>query len=377
MALKYHYGTSGNDNQYGSDADADIMYGGYGNDVQKGAGGNDALYGDAGNDMQYGGAGSDYLSGGSGDDFLNGGSGADYLVGGTGYDTADYSGSFAGVSVDLGTGKGYYGDAEGDLLFEIENVNGSSYADTIYGNAANNSLNGGAGNDTLKGGGGSDNLTGGMGADILMGGDGTDIARYDDSSSGVYVSLQAGQGWYGDAQGDTLYDIEGLAGSKQADTLIGNSVDNWISGDDGNDYLMGLAGNDTLKGGGGHDSLVGGTGKDIMEGGDGIDSFVFQSLADSGTNAQTRDQITDFKQGQDHIDLSLIDAKSATYGNDSFNWIGTAGFTGQAGQLHETFAWNGTQWNTIVEADVNGDRVADMQIEVSGINYLNASDFFL
>lgn len=377
MATKYHYGTWNNDAQYGTDANNDVMYGGAGNDTQKGAGGNDALYADAGDDFLYGGAGSDYLSGGANNDFLNGGTGADYLVGGTGTDTADYAGSTAGVSVDLSTGKGFYGDAEGDLLFEIENLNGSSYNDSLYGNAANNTIKGGAGNDALKGGGGADDLQGGAGADTLMGGEGVDFARYTDSTSGVYVSLETGQGYYGDAQGDTLYDIENLTGSNYADTLIGNAGANYVAGNDGNDYVWGRGGDDTLKGGGGNDTLIGGAGRDIMTGEEGYDTYLYQSLTESGTTAATRDLIATFEHGKDHIDLSQIDAKSGTAANDAFSWIGTSGFTGQAGQLHQTWSWNGEKWNTVVEADVNGDRVADMQIEVSDTHYFSASDFYL
>ena len=44
------------------------------------------------------------LAGGDGDDQLQGAGGADVLDGGAGDDTAVYSGSFAGVNVNLATG---------------------------------------------------------------------------------------------------------------------------------------------------------------------------------------------------------------------------------------------------------------------------------
>src|SRR5262245_23675676 len=57
--------------------------------------------------------------------------------GGTSYEL-----SSAGVNVNLATGHGYRGDAEGDLLFDN---------DGLIGNAGNNSIWGGQGIDTNSG----------------------------------------------------------------------------------------------------------------------------------------------------------------------------------------------------------------------------------
>jgi hypothetical protein len=51
--------------------------------------------------------------------------GADRLDGGTGVDTVIYGDSNVGVGVNLATGYGYGGTAEGDTLIGIENVLGS------------------------------------------------------------------------------------------------------------------------------------------------------------------------------------------------------------------------------------------------------------
>ena len=77
--------------------------------------------------------------------------------------------------------------------------------------------------------------------------------------------------------------------------------------------------------------------------------------------------------GLDKIDLADMDANFLAGGNQAFNWIGAQGFTGQAGQLHER--WDNGK--TIVEGDVNGDQVADFQIELSGTHVLTQSDFVL
>jgi Ca2+-binding RTX toxin-like protein len=112
-----------------------------GNDVDNiiaGAGGDDYLDGLGGDDV---------LEGGAGDDVLEGGKGSDALHGGAGTDQLSYSGSPAGVFIDMLTGQGDFGDAEGDTFYETENVVGSSY-DTLIGNFADNVLAGRGGADT-------------------------------------------------------------------------------------------------------------------------------------------------------------------------------------------------------------------------------------
>ena len=119
-----------------------------------------------------------------------GGKGADMLVGGTGIDSVLYFRSDEGVTVDLtlsdhddntdtpevGTGKG--GTAEGDTLTNIENIQGSMYADMITGDGEANDLFGWLGDDTLTGGAGNDMLDGCMtGEDVLNGGAGDDMLR--------------------------------------------------------------------------------------------------------------------------------------------------------------------------------------------------------
>jgi Ca2+-binding RTX toxin-like protein len=46
---------------------------------------------------------------------------------------------------------GFFGSASGDTLFGIENLNGSNFGDTLYGNDLANTLNGFGGNDRLFG----------------------------------------------------------------------------------------------------------------------------------------------------------------------------------------------------------------------------------
>ncbi len=120
-------------------------------------------------------AGADTLTGGGGADTLIGGAGADRLEGGAGNDLADYAAAPGAVIVDLATGKGAGGQANGDVYAGIESVLGSAFNDRILGNAYGNGLTGGAGADRLEGGGGNDVLTGGTGNDVLVGGAGSDL----------------------------------------------------------------------------------------------------------------------------------------------------------------------------------------------------------
>ena len=343
-----------------------------GNDTLYGSLKVDTLYGLGGNDYIYGRDGNDLLFGNDGADILTGGAGADRLDGGAGADGVSYAGETVGVRVDLAIGVGRLGAAEGDILVSIENVEGSNAGDTLSGNAGANLLNGGGGNDVVNGGGGndvvrgndgndnllggdgSDTLVGGAGADRLDGGAGIDIATYAENTAGVTINLTAGTGVGGTAQGDVLISIE---------YLIGGS---------GNDGLIGGAAAETLSGGAGNDTLYGVGGADVLVGGAGADRFFF--AAPNQTPVGGFDRITDFSHAQaDRIDLAAVDANGAGAGNGTFAFIGTAAFTGVAGQLHYALAGA----STVVTGDVNGDRVADFQIILTGAIALQAADFVL
>ncbi|MFZ1468658.1 MAG: Hint domain-containing protein [Paracoccaceae bacterium] len=261
----------------------DSLTGTSGADLISGLSGNDTIKANSGDDTVFGGAGNDSLYGGNGNDWLDGGTGSDRIDGGSGTDTADYALSGAGVTVNLTTGTGLGGDAQGDTLVSIENLSGSGYGDVLTGSSGSNLLDGGAGADSLYGGGGTDTLVGGVGGDLLDGGSGTDTADYSGSGAGVAVNLTSGLGSGGDAQGDTLTGIEYLIGSAYADTLTGDGNANSLSGGLGDDALYGGAGTDTLDGGDGDDTLAGGTGGDSLVGGAGIDTADY-SASSSAVN---------------------------------------------------------------------------------------------
>jgi Ca2+-binding RTX toxin-like protein len=239
------------------------------------------LIGSAHNDRLIGSFEVNTLRGGQGNDVLVGLGGADRLFGDAGNDVADYALSTAGVTVNLRTGSGSGGDAEGDSLTSIESLIGSTSNDVLTGNAGANSLSGGLGNDTLMG---------AEGADIIDGGSGLDTASYELSTQGVTIAIGGGPGQGGEAEGDTLIGIERVIGSLLADRLTGDDQDNSFSGRDGDDILDGGAGDDTLEGGIGNDTLTGGAGGDQLIGGGGID-LVDYSASTAAVEVNLRDGV--------------------------------------------------------------------------------------
>jgi Ca2+-binding RTX toxin-like protein len=147
-------GRSGNDFLDGG-ADNDQVYGGTGDDTVIGGSGDDDLGGNSGNDILLGGSGADILLGGTGADFLQGGLGADIIEGGdlaanafalqvsqgiftqaqanamiaaaNAGDTVNYDNSL-GVDVDLERATQFGGEAQGDTITGVENIDGSRRA---------------------------------------------------------------------------------------------------------------------------------------------------------------------------------------------------------------------------------------------------------
>jgi serralysin len=245
----------------------------------------DILIGNDGANALYGNGGDDSLRGEGGDDYLVGGLGADAINAGAGVnDWASYITNVVGqISVNLLTNINTGGDAQGDTLFFVENLEGAlGIRSILIGNDLANKIVGHNGVDSIRGEGGNDTIEGGAGGDSLSAGAGIDTVTYANSTAGVTVDLKSIlQVSAGEASGDNLFFFENVTGSDQADTLTGNLVAN------------------TLVGGLGADTIDGGTGSDVLRGGGGADTFRFQDLGFGS------DRIMDWEDGVDKISISL------------------------------------------------------------------------
>jgi Ca2+-binding RTX toxin-like protein len=218
---------------------------------------------------------ADTLAGGLGDQWLIGRGGSDSIGGGEGNDWVSYIDDPAGVTASLATGTatdgwgGVWALAGNDTLSGIENIEGSSFNDTLTGDDNANRIVGLGGNDTLEGGAGDDIVDGGAGDDLIIGGDGagddtyqggdgSDTVSYASTSQGVTANLASGTASGVEIGTDTLISVANLIGGTGNDSLTGDAIGNLLDGAAGDDFIQGGGGNDTLQGGAGNDTIDGG-----------------------------------------------------------------------------------------------------------------------
>jgi Ca2+-binding RTX toxin-like protein len=159
-------GGAGIDYIYGNDA-SNSLTGGPGGDGITGYKGNDYLAGHTGNDFLEGDAGNDYIVGGEDNDVMRAFGGSDYLYGASGRDRVSYDDATSGVTAYIGMGtSGPAGEAD-KIDGDVEDLEGSPYADTLHGSNGQNLLMGDGRADVLVGHAGTDTLQGGAGPDTL------------------------------------------------------------------------------------------------------------------------------------------------------------------------------------------------------------------
>ncbi|MEJ0078058.1 MAG: type I secretion C-terminal target domain-containing protein [Alphaproteobacteria bacterium] len=156
--------------------------------------------------------------------------------------------------------------ASEDFRAGNDNLNGTAAADSLFGGAGGDTIHGGDGDDRLHGGTDRDALFGDNGNDILIGDAGGDW-MYGGPGDDTYVRDSLDDWiWEEPGQGtDTVYssvdyalnpNIENLvlmegtaaaggAGNDLANTITGNSNNNWLDGAGGADTMIGGAGDDT------------------------------------------------------------------------------------------------------------------------------------
>ena len=155
-------------------------------------------------------------------------------------------------------------------------------------------------------------------------------------------------------------------GNSAANLVVGNAIANLLDGGAGNDRIVAGIGNDIVRGG---------LGRDVMTGGSGRDVFDFNLYQDTRNSAP--DIITDFRHGEDRIDLAGIDANLKVGGNQAFSYIAAKAFSGHAGELMVVHYGSGASSTTRIYGDLNGDTYADVQIQLVGHINLTKGDFIL
>ncbi len=442
--------TGQNDSITGSTA-SEIIEGGAGNDTITGGGGNDIIYGNNGNDTLTGGTGNDYIYGGAGNNTISGGaSGSDFLYGGTGNDSfiaphagtyyagteattlavgevnsIDYSADSAALTINLQTGAGVGGTAEGSAYAftallgynSINSITGGSNNDTITGSNSDDTINGGLGlvdrlsgglgNNTLIGGGGAnDYYTMGRGNDTIVGSVSTyDLVFYDTSTAGIVVNMTNATQSYvnslgatrtvaafsGDnfgvsaadatsySNGDhytvlsgTSTSINDLRGSGFADLIFTGSDDMNYYAMGGNDILYASTGSITYFSYSQNDSFFGGSGNDTY-------SFSFGTdVADGGTGFNTLRTSNIF--GSLYNMVAYLDANADTNSNGIADYIDrgvTSLVSGGVSYTGFEYGWaNATSWSnaTLIKNfdNMSGSVSNDYLVGNNNANEINA-----
>jgi hypothetical protein len=182
-------------------------------------------FGEEGLDTLRGGTESDTLEGGSGNDTIDGDLGRDTVVGGAGDDTI----------------RGGRGD---DTLLGGGSVLTAAQS---WPPAGRDELDGGPGNDSLRDT-DSDSDEPEIGADLVIGGTGHDhVASYTRRRADLHVDLSRDGGDGEAGEGDSLENVESVAGGRGDDVLLGDGDDNSLFGARGSNRLRGRGGDDDLS----------------------------------------------------------------------------------------------------------------------------------
>lgn len=260
------------------------------------------------------------------------------IVDSGGFDTIDLSGYDAVNVLDLRvmTGQEYrsrlstINNLRGALTLAvntvIEQAIGGSADDTFYDNQANNFFSGNAGDDNFILSTGNDTVDGGDGIDtIKLSGARADYTiTFEEESQYIITSNNSNQTV-------TARNIETVSFNNGYETVDLTTPSLQESTTQETDSLTGLT-DDKIKFGKGEDAY---------------------SFADEFQAGESPDKIINFKR-EDEIDLRSIDANTTEVGYQTFNFIGTKKFSGEAAQLRYS--------RGILSADTDGDGGADLAV---------------
>ncbi len=162
-----------------------------------------------------------------------------------------------------------------DTLVNIENVEGTAFADYLLGDERSNQLSGGGGDDRIEGDAGGtpqgsfDYLSGNAGNDHIV------IGAFDTANGGAdhdtatfvgnAINLNFNTNTFSiDGQGIWLAEFETYVGLEGSDTVVGAAHSEHINLGNGNDFAYGMGGNDFIYASAGADTMDGGAGYDTI-----------------------------------------------------------------------------------------------------------------
>ena len=198
---------------------------------------------------------SDNIKGNNNNNFFGGSEGNDVINGDDGFDTIDYTGLGAGITLASGgfVRKGLFGGLGED---SISNIN------AIIGDATQT--------NTIDA---ETDAPAGASVDVDLAAQ-TLTVNFVPALGLVSIPLR-------------VTNFNNVFGSDNDDTIRGDSTANVLAGDGGNDNIFGANGDDVITGGTGDDNLNGQRGEDNLKGGNGNDSL------DGGSGKDTIDGVGD------------------------------------------------------------------------------------
>jgi Ca2+-binding RTX toxin-like protein len=245
--------------------------------------------------------------------YVEGGDKADTIVGSS-YDDTIYGNApfygqytwadYAADSIDGGNGN--------DLLFASHaayrpTTNGGPGNDTINGSVNDDVITGGSGNDQIFAMGGNNVIDAGADSDLVDAGTGSDSVYGGVGNDTISTGIGNDTIW-GGAAFDQRYVADGadqIFAGEGNNKVYGDSGDDIITTGSGNDSVWGGYGNDQIVTGGGYDSLFGEAGDDSLDGGaqnDYTDGGVGNDAINPGPGPVGNDSDTDIMVGGDGID---------------------------------------------------------------------------
>lgn len=324
--------------------------------------------------------GDDVISAGGGDDTINASQGADSIDGGLGTDRVIISMANAARFSAGGAARTYTltsssaSDSLGILatsLTSIERItldtrNTGNFDDTIDAGSSSAALTlrAGNGNDTVIGSSQDDLIFTGLGSNTIDAGAGFDtIVIQTDNSSGsttyvtnsgnMVVTTENGIQTNSiiNAESITLQNVLFNGGVTRIDasgySLAGPALS--FQDNNGSDTFIGSSGNNVFY-------IAGFVGADIFTGGGGADLYDYTYAV----NSFNSDTITDFGT-DDILDLRFNNPAQNTGGGLAYQFVGSAAFTGVAGQ----YRYEAVGGQTLVQVDTDGNGVADQVLTLS------------